>query len=571
MANLLDGIRKSEKNEIAKQFCDFKIYNISVMLHMVWQCVCYALMYVCGRIMLLFKKELTLPPVYFWKKRYEMLYESCMEKEKEELTEILLKHLKRKMRLIGLSVNKSEDRLSAEITKVVSRLYPGEALKGLSVLERNDYICKIYPRQKKLDERMCLRLWMIVSVFVLAASMIFFIAKEDLRILIALGCILTEMLWGYWVVYKITQWQLAHLMWISSIGLGHSFAVDTKVSVKYLQGQDKEKCEKDFLIYHTLISLRDSACEQEKRLLLEELIAARELHEKDKLKARWERYFTKLEYKESALSAAVNLFAFDDFARMEHRFGELSQAKDPAALAERRKAEYMVTFKTVQGDIAMIYFTAPKDQNKRLCISRMERKGALKVAPMTKGMLRQHMEKEEYQVASMYQEYLNTLMPKKHKLAEAEKSVKKLEEKLKETENRKQLKEAELLKLKKQIGEREKECEDIRNELAKSGLADLEYEEKRQAFLKTQRQLSSLKEDYKYCEKRYEEITEEYDSCISKKEVFGKDITKLNEKLGEIQKKFFGQLEEMVREMRKSNRRDADYILGELLVKKLSI
>ena len=99
----------------------------------------------------------------------------------------------------------------------------------------------------------------------------------------------------------------------------------------------------------------------------------------------------------------------------------------------------------------------------------------------------------------------------------------------------------------------------------------MEYEEQHQTFLKTQRQLSSLKEDCKYCEKRYEEISEEYDSCLSKKVVFGKDITELNGKLGDIRNVFSEDLRDLVQEMRKDSRRDVDYILGELLVKKLSI
>ena len=571
MANLFDGIRKCEKSEIAKLFCDFKIYNIPVMLHMAWQCILYSLMWVYGKIMLLFKKQISLPPVYFWENRYDMLYESCMVMEEEELKQAFLKLLKGRMGMLGLSVKGSEEHVSAQITRAVSPLFSCSHLKGLSILEVGDYICKKYPAKKKPDEKMCLRLWMPVSVFVLFASVICYIAMKDLRMVILPGAILLEMLWGYWVFYKVTQWQLARVMWTASVGLGDSFAVKGKVSVRYPKGQNKESCEREHLVYHTLCFIRDGATAREKKLLLEDLTEAKALCERDKLKYRWENYFRKLEFKESFLSDAINQFSFGDFEKMERRFGELSSSKDPSALARKCKYGYMMDFKTLEGDIGTIYFTGSKKADKRLCICKLERKGRVKLVPMTTGMLYRHMENEDYAVAAAYQEYLKGLLPKEEKLADIECNIKMLEAEKKEREKRKQLKEADILKLRKQISEREKECEDIRNLLAKAGLKDNEYEEQRLLFLKVQRQLTALKENYKHCEKQYEKVSEELDSCISKENVFRKEAEMLKDGIEDIRRLFFAQVKELVQRMRKDNRRDTDYILGELLIRKFGI
>ncbi len=570
MANLFDGIRKSDKSEIAKLLCGFKVYNISAMLYMVWQCIYYALRYVLYQIARLMRKELSLPSVYFFKKRYEILYESYMQQEKELLLVTLFKLIKRKLRLIGHSVTKSEDKVSAEITSLVSELYLKEELKGLSVLEKNDYICKRYPRQKKLDEGMCLRLWAIVSFFVLVAATIFFVSNEEFRIIIGAVCILIEMLWGYWVYRKLLQWQLARFVWASGNGLGQPFSVDSKVSVKFSSGQAKVKCERDYWIYHTVRSLIKGSSE-ESRPLLEDMATVRELWEKDKLRQRWEKYFSKLEFKREVFSQAVSQFAFEDFERLEKRFAELSQATDPAALADKKKSGYVVTFRTVRGDMAYIYFTASRDKNKRLFITRLERKGTFKMVPMATGNLRQLLEQEENHIAALYEKFLRVMVPKERKLAASEQNVKKLEGRITEAESLKQLKEAELLKLKKQISERARECEEIHGRLAKKGLSDGEYEEQKQAFLKAQRQLSSLKEDYKFCEKKWEEAVDAYDTVVSRKEVLQKEIVELNGQVKELRKKFAEELTAAVQEKKKSDRRDVDYLLGELLIKKLNL
>lgn len=570
MANLFDGIRKSDKSEIAKLFCDFKVYNMPVILHIVWQCIYYALRYVLRQMARLFKKELSLPPVNFWKKRHEILYESCMQQEKEVLLVALFHRVKKKMRLVGVHVTKSEDKISAEITGIVSGLYRKADLKGLSVAEKNDYICKKYPRQKKLDQGMCLRLWLIVSAFVLVATGIFFLFWEELRVITGAICILIEMLWGYWIYRKLLQWQLARLVWISGNGLGQPFSMTSKATMKFPEGQNKEACESDFWIYHTLCSMAKEASE-ERRPLLEDIVTVRGLFEKDKLKQRWEKCFRKLEFRSEVFSQAVNQFAFGDFEKLEQRFAELSDAGDPVALAERRKNSYTMSLRTGRGDIAYIYFTASKNPNKRLCVSGLERKGTLKMVPMAEDKLRVLLGKEDNRIGELYQEYLNTIIPKEKKVASAQQNTKRLEGRIAEAESLKQLKEADLLKLKKQITERERECEEIHGRLSKKGLSDAYYEEQKQAFLKAQRQLSSLKEDYKFCEKRYEEVKDAYDTVVSRKEVQLKEISELSSQIKELRRKFSGALADSVKEKKKSGQRDADYLLGELLIKKLSI
>ena len=571
MANLLDGIRKVQKEEIAKQLCDFGVNRISVLLCMVGQCIYFALMWVCHRIMLLFKKDIALPPVYFRKKRYEMQYEKYMLLEEEQLKEELIKALKGKMHFLGLSVTKSEDRMSAEITKMVAKLYPKEELKGLSVLEKNDYIYKNYPRQKRLDEKMCLLLWLVVSFFVLAAAVIFWVFGNEFRMPVLLGCIIFEMLWGYFISSKLLQWQFAHFVWLSAQGLGQSFSVRAESAAKNYTDPDKEKNVKELLIYHTLCAMKEKPLEPWETTILADLATIRGGCEKEKLRKRWGKRFPKLEYEEGVIAACVNGFSYEDFEKIELRLTELSQAKDPAALAVKKKSEYKMEFRTVQGDIGSIYFTAPKDKSKRMCIGRLERKNALKESLLSKEKLCRALKEEPYQICQNYYDFLASFIPKEEEVVSLNQNLKQLDQQMDTAKQKMQQKKAEALKLKKQISDRELECEEIRNRLAKTGLADKDYEEQRQAFLKAQRDIPVLKNESNICDKELAAVSDEYDTYVSKREVMLGEVAWLNQQLSRERMEFLEALKKDVKEKMQKDCKDMDYLLGEMLIKKIDL
>jgi hypothetical protein len=478
--------------------------------------------------------------------------------------------IKRKLRVIGYAGKKSEDGVSAQISALVSGLYSKADLKGLSVLEKNDYLYKNYPSCKKMDEAMCLSLWLIVSVFIGIVAVIFCVTKDEFPTLILLSCILSEMLWGYWVYYKLLQWQLARFVWISGSGLGHSFSYSLENGGKLMSAQDKEICERNILVYQTLCSLLKESTKENKSFL-EDISKVRELLEKDKLRHRWERLFSKLEFRKEVFSQAICHFSVSDWERMEQRFAELCAIGDPAALAEKRKDGYRVSFRTMQGDIATIHFIAAHNSKKRLCISQIKRKGTYQFVPMSKNKLRQILEKEDHDIAALYQGHLSNLLPMENKLSVLDLEIKRVESRIQTSENFLLIKEAELLKRRKQVEEIEKECEQIHFLLAKKGLTDEEYEKQKQAFLTAQRRLSSVKADSKSSRDKYEKAKEEYDSLVSKKEVLKEDLLEIGNRQQEMQKHFCSNLQELVRDKKQSGQIDADYLLGELLVKRLEI
>ncbi len=571
MANLFDGIRKAGKSETARLLCDFQVNRISVLLRIVLQCICYALMFVVQKILLVFKKEISVRPVYFLKKRYEMQYEKYILLEEEELEEILVKTLKGKLYFLGLPVKKSEDRVSAEITKLVAKLYLKEELKGLSVLEKNDYICKKYPSQKRLDEKISLLLWLVVSFFVLAASVIFWISGNEFRLPVLLSCIIFEIIWGYFISYKLLQWQFAHFMWLSSQGLGQPFSAKVSEATRYFKDPDKEKNGQELLIYHSLQGRKEKNLEPWDATILADLITIRENIEKEKLRKRWEKRFPKLEYTDSFISASVKACSYEDYGKIELRLAELSLSKDPGALAIKKKSEYKMDFRTVQGDIGSIYFTASKDKSKRLCMCRVERKGILKQALLSKDKLRQVLKKEDCRIGQIYYDFLVFFIPKEEEVDSLNQRLKQLEQQMENAKQRIQEKKAEAATLTKQISDRELECEEIRNKLAKSGLSDNDFETQRQAILKAQREIPVLRSENSRCEKELNAVSKEYDTYAGKREVLRQDVEDINRKLEKKRKDFLGSVKDELQKKLKNDQKDMDYLLGEMLVKKIDL
>lgn len=571
MANIIDGIRRVEKSELAKQLSDFKLQRISVWLRHFGRYIYFALMWICRLVARLFKKDFALPQVYSFKKRYEMKCEEYMLFEQEVLLIELIKQIKAKMRFIGHSGAKTEDRLSAEITKVVSGLYSKEEQKGLSILEKKDYICKNYLQKRRLDERMCILLGILVAFFVCAVAVIFWGFHSEFRVLIALGCILFVPAWGYFISCKVITWQLAHLVWLSGSGMGEGALEEGRSMPKPLKDENKERNIEELHIYHALRGMKDRTPDTVDRVLLADMVQVRESYEKEKLRRRWEKSFSKLEIKDEVFSMAVNQFAYEDFEKMEQRLLELCEAKDPAALAEKKKGEYKMPFRIGQRDVGNLYFTASKKKNKRLLVNRLERKNPLMEERLPKDELKRLLKESENLVAALYQSFLKNFIPVEQKYDSQQQRLDGLTQRMNDTEIKMQQKKAEVLKCNKHIADREKKCEDIREKLAKTGLSDNAYETQRQAFLKAQRELTGYKNNLQRAEMQLQEITEEYDTFVSQREVLLKETEHLKQDILKKKEDFAEQLKAEVKSKIKDDCRDVDYLLGEMLIKKFSV
>ncbi len=571
MANIIDGIRKVEKSELARQLCDFKLQKISLRLRLMGRYLYFALMWLCRCILRLFKKDMKLPRVYSWKKRYEMLYEEYMLWERDALEGELIKQIKAKMRFIRHSGAKTEDRLSAEITKVVSGLYSWEEQKGLSIPEKKDYICEKYLKKRRLDEKMCIHLGILVSFFVCAVAVIFWCFNNPFKELIALGCILFVPLWGYFISYKVIQWQLAHLVWLSGSNSCENCTAEGKSVVVPIADENREKNAEELLIYHTLRAMNMRTTDGATKVLLTDMTRIWEGYEKEKLRRRWEKRYGKLEIKDEVFTMAVNQFAYEDFEKLEQRLFELCEARDPAALAERKKGEYRVPFRTSQRDVGSLYFTASKNKSKRLLVCRVERKNPLIEEGLSREALGQLMKESENTVGALYQSFLRDFVPIEQKYDSQQQRIVGLTQQMNDTEIKLQQKKAEVLKVSKHITDRERKCEETREKLAKTGLTDSAYEAQRQAFLKAQRELTNYKSDMQRAEKQLAEFTEEHDTLVSQREVLQKENELLKQEMQNRKESFSEKLKAEVKEKIKNDCRDVDYLLGEMLIKKFSV
>ena len=338
-----------------------------------------------------------------------------------------------------------------------------------------------------------------------------------------------------------------------------------------LKDENRERNEEELLIYHTLRALKERTSDAVTKLLLADMTEVREGWEKEKLRRRWEKSFSKLEIREEVFAMAVNQFSYEDFERIEQRLLELSEAKDPAALAEKKKGEYRMPFRTGQRDVGTLYFTASKNKNKRLCVCRMERKNPLIEETLSSEKLRQLMKESDYSIGALYQEFLREFVPVEQKYDTQQQRVNGLSQRMNEAELKVQQKKAEALKISKHIADREKKCEEIRTALAKTGLSDSAYESQRQAFLKTQRELTNYKNDQQRCEKQLQEVTEEYDTFVSQREVLQKETELLKQDILDRKQAFAEALKAEVKDKIKNDCRDVDYLLGERLIKKFSV
>lgn len=571
MANIIDGIRKAEKEELAKQLCDFRLQKISLWLRLLGRYVYVAFMWVCRAILRLFKKDMNLPQVYSWKQRYEMKYEEYMLLEREALEIELIKQTKAKMRFIGRGGARTEDRLSAEVTKVVSGLYSGEEQKGLSILEKRDYICQNYLKKRRLDEKICILLGIIVSFFVCAVALIFWCFQHPFRLLIVLGCVVFVPVWGYFISHKVIMWQLAHLVWLSGNTSEENTLVESKSAPFSLKDENREKNMEELLIYHSLRAMEGSVSDAVDRALLADMLQVRESYEKEKLRRRWEKSFSKLEIKDEVFTMAVNLFAYEDFEKVEQRLFELCEAKDPAALAEKKKGEYKIPFKTGQRDVGNLYFIASRNKNKRLSVCRMERKNPLIEDKLSKNGLEKLLKEGENSIGASYQSFLRDFVPLEQKYDSQQQRIALLTSQVNDVELKLQQKKAEVLKITRHMEDRERKCEEIRDKLAKTGLTDSAYESQRQAFLKAQRELTGYKNDMQRAEKQLQEVRDEHDTFVSQREVLSGEAELLKEHILDRKKAFSEQIKAEVKEKIKDDCRDVDYLLGEMLIKKFSV
>ena len=571
MANMIDGIRKAEKEELAKQLCDFKLQKISVWLRIMGRYLYVALMWMCRGILRLFKKDMNLPRVYSWKQRYEMKYGEYMLLGREALEIELIKQTKAKMRFIGRGGARTEDRLSAEVTKVVSALYSGEEQKGMSILEKREYICQNYLNKRRLDEKICILLGILVSFFVCAVALIFWCFQHPFRLLIVLGCAVFVPVWGYFISRKVIIWQLAHLVWLSGNTSEENSVEESKRAPFSLKDENREKNMEELLIYHSLRAMGGRVSDAVDRELLADMLQVRESCEKEKLRRRWEKSFSKLEIKEEVFSMAVNQLSYEDFEKVEQRLFELCEAKDPAALAEKKKGEYRIPFKTGQRDVGNLYFTASRNKNKRLSVCRLERKNPLIEDKLPKNGLEQLLRENENPIGAAYQSFLRDFVPLEQKYNSQQQRLATLAGQMNDAEIRLQQKKAEVLKVTKHLEDRERKCEEIREKLAKTGLTDSAYESQRQAFLKTQRELTGYKNELQRAEKQLQEISEEYDTFVSQREVLSGEAEQLKEHILDRKREFSGKIKAEVKEKIKNDCRDVDYLLGEMLIKKFSV
>lgn len=563
MANLLDGVKNVGKDEIAKQICDFQVYRIPVMLHIVWQCVYYVLVYILRLVLHLFKKEITLPVIASWEDRYKSQYEKNVLLDTKGMKDELIQWLKKRVRLFGMYSDKSEDKLSSEITRFVTKLYGKTELMGLSVGEKNHYIFQKYPHQKKIDEKLYLYIWFIVSFFIFGVAVIFFISEKDYKNIIVLFCFILEILWGCYVTYKINQWQLAHFVWLAMSGAGNFVsATKERSSGNSATKKNRERNAKELWAYHTMLSMRDSIVKNQTKLsdstsfqtqiaILSDMIDVRERREMDKLKHLWEIQFPQIEFKQESLKQIIQGFSYDDFGQIEQRLSELSQAKDPFVLAERKKSEYKILFRTVQGDIAAIFFGASKNKYKRISICHVERKGVLKEKPMPTNELKQFLKEKDMGISEVYQEFLETLAAKEHILAELKKSEESVRSQRYEAEKQLQNKASRSSRLSEKTEAKQRECEELRTELSKVIIDDKEHEKLKKAYLHNKGEMAVLKNESDRLEEEMQNTIREYEDLTKEKDKLNKEIIQLNREICQEHRWFIDKIEEAAVEKKK--------------------
>ena len=460
----------------------------------------------------LFHKEIPLPELNTRAEYYNRLQEEKMLSEDAALKEELINLVKNRVFCFRKSVNYSEDKISAEITRAACRGYSKKALRGLSVFEKNRLIYRKVSDGKKLYQR-CLARFIYLAV-----------AKME--------------------------------------ETPETRPVDKRKRGVYAR---------ELLLYHSLLAAEKKmpVSKMAEKEVLSEILAVREAIEKDKLKSLWWEEFPRIEFQTGVFSYIVRNFAYSDLERIGVRLAELNQTEDSFALAERKRMDYEVEFKTVQGDIATIYFNESVNPRKKVCISRIKRENLLKEKLLTGEELRRIPEAGKGGAATVYMEFLEAAEKKEEAVKELKKQEEPLLIKKQNKDLKLQQKEQEEMDISRRILQLQKESEDIRQKQIPAGLNDAEYERIRKIFLDNQAEIARLIKESSELEKQSKELEKERESVEKALDTLRKEICEKNKEREKLRERFRKQLESVMAGKPDGKKQpDAEYLLGRRLYEK---
>ncbi|MCR5420424.1 MAG: hypothetical protein K6E98_05425 [Lachnospiraceae bacterium] len=589
MDNLFDRARKTKENVLAKQIAEMKTYRISVYCSILLYNIYFYILLFLGK----FIRKIKIQSNKLTKKSFSsqlMLTETRLNREGFLINELMdiSRYYIRLGHPVLISGNRSEDDISAKMTRSASGILQKSEIEGKSVYEINDLVYKRYPDRKKHLPIYYLRIWLGLSCFLLLAC--FVLSKYDYLPTILVILLFTIFESGLYLFMSriISKWHLAKLVWliISETGSYETAKSDRSIS------EDIENYEMVALrmrTLHTLIysanvlsneenKLKNSIADYNKQLernskiinsygidtsAEEKRIITGKKDENKRIKGmiretkeqiakksdeyskanslimlliedivpvfsgKWKKDYDRLRIKSEVQRQIVCFYSLNDIKTIEQRFFEINNTSDPTAIAKKKNGLNMIPFLTSSERSAYLGFSDP-DSEGYINITLVEREDKLVEPFVTQSEMNEAMKGITTENTDKVQEY-EDIINRLHKYYE--------DESLKWTSEKTELEQANI-KLEEEKAQLGKEIIDIQKNI--DTLAD-ELNQKKEECKKLQilivqfkkagndekvRQLTAALAKY---QQQAELLQKEYDDAIAEIENLFIKLDNLNE------------------------------------------
>ncbi len=459
--NLFDEIKKSNIEELTELTAKLKICRLKLFYKSLLDNAVYYLMIVNSFFASILNKKIEV--------RKPMHTEEILDAEIRALKTLdqgqIIMQLKDYVRrdagtgLNGFPINKnaSEYQLSVRVIKAAMKCFRNTDTNGMSVMEMGDYIFREYPRKKRVNIMLILKIWLWFSLFAGIASTALLIKFRSVW-LFAISAVILEFIPALLFQNKISCEKLATFVWLCASSRGFSFAPEmTDMPTENLSDDALYDTDIRIRVCHTLKAQLDSLNKERNELIeqidsynntistnndlisrtyddhtnenysvrvrndkekenneIEKLIKKAEttirdcdkeidkvslifedtvVHEADRLKTRWTKAYRGIDFEDEMLWDAIVRFSINDFPKIEQRLEELYSSSEPETITRMDKKGRYISFRCSNDDVARIYICFDETTDGLLRIMNIERDGELLETPLNQEELSEALNK----------------------------------------------------------------------------------------------------------------------------------------------------------------------------------
>lgn len=255
MKNLLSELQKTQPQALDRQMAEFECMTIPESVRILARQLQFWLVTLLARF---------LPAA---KQKKEQISWDCMEFRMQQAQEKfknqaigqkkqeICGQLRKKIRMASgktIRQNVQEDVLSAEVIKAAAGLLPKHQIRGKSVAEISDLICRTYPEMKNREMTRQLKLWF---VYALAWILLLLCAGKILAWnmpLLLVEAVLGEIVIAWIVSIRLARLQLAHFVWLIVSAAGTLVVEEQSMPVYQMIADDRKRLALVLQGIHTL-------------------------------------------------------------------------------------------------------------------------------------------------------------------------------------------------------------------------------------------------------------------------------------------------------------------------------